>query len=84
MSAIAKPTAIMAGSLTPTLVINVDNIKAIEKIDIPAIQGAKAQWGILVTYNEPTSLPSKVMFVSSSARNTSFTNLETLVGANVA
>ena len=88
MSGIAKPGVKFSGSKTPTQVIPVDFIKSVEKIDIPAFPtepAATAEWGILITYTDVlANPPSKVMFTTEAARDTSFTSFETLICATVA
>lgn len=84
MSGIAKPLVNFSGSLTPTITVNVDGANSIEKIDTPAFNGVPAKYGILITYIYPYTMPRKIYFPTTSARNTSFASLETLLCATVA
>lgn len=86
MSAISKPLVNFSGSLTPTVVINADNVSTIEKTDIPVSpSGVKARYGITVTFVMPNPVKKQdIWFATSGARNTSFTSLQTLLCATVA
>lgn len=86
MSGIAKPLVKFANSKTPTVPVNADFIKSIEKIDIPANPNqpaSSAEYGILVTYLLPGVPDAKVMWTTSAQRNTDFTSFETLVSATI-
>lgn len=88
MSGIAKPLVKFANSKTPTAVVGVDYIVAIEKIDQPALPNqpaGSAQYGIMINYIFPNSntKTAKIYWTTKAQRDTDFTAFETLVCTTV-
>lgn len=86
MSAIAKPFIKFTSSLDNTILIPVEAVKSMDKIDIPALDNPStpAQIGILFTMLNPLALEIKVLWADSADRDTDFTAAETLLATPVA
>lgn len=89
MSAIAKPNVIFTNAINNKVVVPVEFVHSAEKLNIPAAPNAPAstaEYLILFTMVQVGSATKviKIRFATSAARDTSFTNYETLVAASVA
>lgn len=89
MSAIAKPHAKFTNAINSNTVVPVDHIVSVEAVDIDALPNqpaSSAEYKIAITLVYPNSATKNIdiKFATSGARNTSFTNLISLIAANVA
>lgn len=91
MSGIAKPLVHFTGAVVSSqkYFVNVDNVQSAEALDQPALPGqpsSTAKYYIVVTSINPNGQTKelKIEFASSSARNTSLTNLKTALSTAVA
>lgn len=88
MSGIAKPMIHFSNSLTPSLMVPVEDIAHAEAIDFPALPNnpaSTARYVILISL-KPDNVTKfiTVEFASSAARNTSVTNMKTAISTAVA
>lgn len=91
MSGIAKPLVHFTGATTNSqkYFANVDNIQSAEPLDQPALPNqpaSTAKYYIVITSVRPNGQTKelKVEFASSSARNTSLTNLKAAISTAIA
>lgn len=87
MSAIAKPSVSFTNSTNPSKLYPVEDIRTAEKIDIPAgpnQPASEARYAILFTFKEGcVPQRDRADFLTSGARNTSFTNLQTAISTAI-
>lgn len=88
MSAITKPFVHFTNATTNSAKIFVPSemIHSAEALDIPAINNTKAKYYIVFTSPNPNGATKeiKIEFATSSARNTSLTNLRTALSTAIA
>lgn len=86
MSAIALPLVRFTASTTPTVVVAVEHLNAVETLDIPAINSNPAKFFLVFNYQYPNgeTKTTKIEFTSSAARNTSRTNFFTATTTSIA
>lgn len=89
MSAIAKPNVTFTNAINNKVMVPVENVQSIEKLNIPPAPNAPASTAeyLIVFTMIPVGSADKVIkirFATSAARDTSFTNYQTAMVTAVA
>lgn len=81
MSGVLKPMIVDTTSTTPDLQIHLDQVIAMDKLDLPATPGRQAKFQLL--FKLANSTTQKLTYTTSALRDTAYTNFNTAFSTTI-